>query len=402
MQHHYPLEWLDSTITLTLNPEKTDLSTITPDEVDSFMVRIKEENVQLQSWINNQVFAISERNQIEQLIRQYHSSLTLLLDCALKNEKHRFFKKDNLKAVNKILLTCLDELLSFVENRFSSYLSLEERASAIYLCVSKRELRKKLDEIKPSLLKFPDGNDVFLMLINRLNNLPNSDKQHYDVTIQNILYKKELIRGLERLESSSQNLSEYSALDELLIYLNFNSKAYINRFTQKLADKINAYENLSERVDQLLLHYKIFNQLHHKPDVILNPKYHSLEFVLGNWFKQEIIYLEKKMHLSVVPLRVKSEEPRQKEPLEAEKQKVLCVLSTDQISLFIRATGDLKILIAKSMNGLFKSIVPSLSTPYKNDLSYDAMRSKAYVAEERDKEILIETLERIIQQIKGY
>jgi hypothetical protein len=54
------------------------------------------------------------------------------------------------------------------------------------------------------------------------------------------------------------------------------------------------------------------------------------------------------------------------------------------------------------MNHLFKTIVPFLSTPNKVNLSYDSMRSKAYVAEERDKAIAIETLERMIKQIKEY
>ena len=193
------------------------------------------------------------------------------------------------------------------------------------------------------------------------------------------------------MKIKSENLSEYSALDEFLIYLNFNSKAYINRFTQNIAIKVNSYKNLSERIDQLLLHHKSFNQLHRKPDIILNPKYHGLEIVLGNWFQQEIMYLERKMHLSVVPLNVITEETVQKDSLE-----------TDQIALFLRASWDLKILVAKSLNLLFKSFVPSISTAHKYDLSPDAMRSKAYVAEQRDKEILIETLECIIQQIRKY
>lgn len=399
---HYLLEWLDSTINFTLNPKKTDLSEITPEDIHSFIVRIKEETAQLQSQIKNQVFAISERNQIEQLIRQYHSSLTLLLDSALKNEKHSCYKKKLLKTVNKVLLECLDELQSFVESWFLSYLSLDERVSAIYLCVSKRDLQKKLDKIKPKLKKFPHGNDVLLMLIKRLDNLTHSDTQHYKVTIRNILYKKELIRSLGRLNYNSKNTSAYSALDELLIYLNFNSKAYINRFTQELADKINACQDTAEGIEQLLWHYKVFNQMHRKPEVILNPNYHSLDTVLGNWFKQEIIFLEKKMHLAVSPLHAKSEVPRLKEIPKKTKPKILCLLSTDQIALILRAAGDLKIVMAKSMNELFRTLVPHLSTPYKEDLSFDAMRSKAYVAEERDKEIAIETLEHMIKQIKGY
>ena len=54
------------------------------------------------------------------------------------------------------------------------------------------------------------------------------------------------------------------------------------------------------------------------------------------------------------------------------------------------------------MNEVFKTIVPHLSTPYKENLSYDSMRSKSYVAETRDKEIVIETLHQIIEKVKRY
>lgn len=403
MQHHYPFGWLDSTITHTLNPEKADIFSITSAEVDAFMVRIQEENTQMQSLIKNQVFATNDQSQLELLIRQYHSSLTLLLDCALKNEKHDAFKSDKLKALNKELLSCLNELLCFVERWFSVHLSLEERVPAIYLCISKRELRKKMNKIRPRLIEFSNGNDLFLMLIERLDNFTDLKKQHNQVTFRDVLYQKELIRLLEMLDTKPCNgMLEYSALDELLIYLNFNSKEYINRFTQKVADKINASEDLAECIEQLLLHYKVFNQMHRKPDVIFNPNYHSLDTVLGNWFKQEIIFLEKKMHLSITPLHAKSEAPRSKVTPQKAIPKIMCILSTDQIALILRAAGDLKVVLAKSMNEVFRSIVPYLSTPYKEDLSYDAMRSKAYVAEERDKEIAIETLEHMIKQIKEY
>ena len=88
--------------------------------------------------------------------------------------------------------------------------------------------------------------------------------------------------------------------------------------------------------------------------------------------------------------------------IDSSSNKVLCKLSTDQTALILRASDELKILISKSMNHLFKTIVPFLSTPNKVDLSYNAMRSKAYIFEERDKRIAIETLERMIKQIKEY
>ena len=54
------------------------------------------------------------------------------------------------------------------------------------------------------------------------------------------------------------------------------------------------------------------------------------------------------------------------------------------------------------MSLIFKTIVPYLSTPFKRNLSYQSVRSKSYNPEEKDKEFVIKTLEKIIKHIKDY
>jgi hypothetical protein len=83
-------------------------------------------------------------------------------------------------------------------------------------------------------------------------------------------------------------------------------------------------------------------------------------------------------------------------------QKLTCDLSSDQLGLILRAADELRIISARSMNEVFKTIVPYLSTNYKAELSFDAMRSKSYVAETKDKAVAIEAMEKIIRAIKGY
>ncbi len=101
-------------------------------------------------------------------------------------------------------------------------------------------------------------------------------------------------------------------------------------------------------------------------------------------------------------MQSKTETPKQKASIGKEKAKVLCILSTDQMAIVLRAFDELKVLKARSMNEVFKTIVPHLSTPYKEELSYDSVRSKSYAAEERDKKVVIETLQQIIEKIKKY
>jgi hypothetical protein len=222
MTQTYLLEWMDLTVTSTLNPNKTDLSMITPIQSRAIIEKATEQTFFIQSQFTIQVFSLTKEKQIKILVGNYYSTLLFLLDKITEINNSTDLQKDSLKEVTAALITCLDELITFVESRFANYLT------------------------------------GAFQIIERKTNGP----------------------------------------------------------------------------------------------IVMN--------------------------------------------------KVLCKLSTDQTALILRASDELKILISKSMNHLFKTIVPFLSTPNKADLSYNAMRSKAYSAEERDKEIAIETLERMIKQIKEY
>ena len=182
--------------------------------------------------------------------------------------------------------------------------------------------------------------------------------------------------------------------------MNFNQDTYINYITERISNCLQNIENVPDKIDFLQFHLKEFNQLYIKSKVAFNDQHPDIKHEINNWLSQEIRYFRKKVHLPNLPVQNKLENPIQK--IEKEKCKVLCLLSTDQIAIALRAFDELRVLKARSMNEVFKTIVPHLSTPFKQDLSYDSVRSKSYSAEERDKKIVIETLEKIIEKIKRY
>ncbi|KFF13754.1 hypothetical protein [Flavobacterium hydatis] len=226
MTQTYLLEWMDLMVTSTLDPNKTDLTMITPVQSKEIIEKATQQTLIIQSQFTIQVFSLTKEKKIKILVGNYYSTLIFLQDKISEINSDNTFCTDNLKEVTTTLIACLGELIAFVESRFANYLS------APFQITEGRTAR-------PLAANYPSG-------------------------------------------------------------------------------------------------------------------------------------------------------------------KVLCKLSTDQTALILRASDELKILMSKSMNHLFKTIVPFLSTPNRTDLSYDSMRSKAYVAEERDKEIAIDTLERMIKQIKEY
>jgi hypothetical protein len=400
MPQTYPLQWLDSLISITLNPKKNRVRSITADELSIISEKILEETLYIQTRLNNQIFVFRKECEIRLLVQKYHSALIVLLDSVIDNQNNEVFNNPELSEVMDTLVSCLDELLSFIETRFSNYLGFDERVPSTYLIVTKKELKIRLDNLKEKLIKDVDDKSITDIVLGSLYAFVNS-KSNYPVTYREVLYQKELIRELEILKKPQREASIFTALDELLIYMNFNSKEYINYFRDSIAKRKHLFQNDVDKLDRLLFLFKEFSQMHSNENIGYNLNDQNLKTVLSNWFIQEIAYLEKKIHQSVVS-KQDSEKTSNQHQVKNKEHKITCLLSADQIGLILRASDESRILNAKSMSEVFKMIVPHLSTPYKSDLSYHSVRSKSYNAEDKDKEIAIETLEKIIKKIKSY
>lgn len=395
----HPLEWLDSLILQTFDPKNTTSSSISESNLSLTSENIAKESQKIQIQLKNEVFSLRKKRQIRLLIRKYHSTLIFLLDNVIENRKNTIFNAPNLSTSIDTIISTLEELLSFVEIRFGTYLSLDERVPITYLIVSRNELQLKLDKLKRKKWHNEIHQNIMETVISVLYQLIQSNRG-YKITYRQILYQKELFKSIDDFDESEKSLDIYSSLDELLIRLNFNSQVYITCLINRIVSNLDTQTTLPDRMSKLLFIFKEFNQLYSNESIMFEPSLQNIKSVLHNWFKHEIAYLEREIELNA-----SSRNGMQTKHIDAKvalENKIECILSTDQMGLILRATDESRILKAKSMSQIFKTIVPYLSTPFKKDLSYQSVRSKSYNAEERDKEIAIQTLEKIIKKIKSY
>ena len=394
----YTFEWLDSLITVSLNPAKTNLEAILPEQILYIKSKIEEEKTKHQTFVRNKVFSLLEDSKIKVLIRQYYSTIVIPLKQAHYNKDHILIKNPDLKEVQTIIIQGLEEMLSFIEIRYSNYLSLDQRAPITYLLVTKKQVVKQVAALKVEMQKRIDDKLLLEIVFSSIDTFLANISSDVPVSLCEVLYVKELVKKLQDLCYSDNSHCSSEGLNEILIYLNFNSQDYLDHFTLTVKEKIVSFDLVSERLEMLLLMIKDFNQVNSKTGVALNNNERHIKIIIGNWFRQEVQYLERKLISSnvQVPKNIvqhnKSEEP----------SKIKCALSVDQLSLFLRAADETKTIIARSLNDLFKQIVPYLSTSHKANISYDSMRSKSYAAEKRDKEIVIQALEEMIKSIKEY
>jgi len=399
MNNIYPLEWFDSLILQTFDPLSTNIDSLTDNDIEVISENISKESIKIQVHLKNEVFSLKKKRHIRVTVRQYHSTLIFLLDSIIENRTERVLQSEKIRRLADLLITNLDYLISFIEDRFSYYLSLDERVPITYLMVCRKELALKLQRInKRNLIAEPDKLTIkrVVKIIQNAIEADNGKK----LTYRRILYFRELSKLLEEHSGDMENPSIFTPLDELLIDHNFNSVQYISILTERMTEQIYAAENHSAKLNMLLLFYKDFKQLHSNVKITFDASHQNIRDVLENWFTSEITFLQSRDEFeeSANSLSRRNTNPSH----QMVENKIQCSLSSDQMGLILRATDETRILKAKSMSLIFKTIVPYLSTPFKRNLSYQSVRSKSYNPEEKDKEFVIKTLEKIIKHIKEY
>ena len=393
----YPFEWIDSLLLQTLNPKKTNIRNLSENDLTLIPENLSKESQKIQIQLKYQIFILKKNKQIKLLVCKYHSSLVYLLDNAIEYQKNTVFQTGILYNVLETIISILDDLLAFVENSYSDYLSLDQRVPISYVRVFRKETLLRLQDLKEKKVVNERNSQITDIVFAALSDSGLNEPECI-ITYRKILYHKALLKQLEAITDIQEQTGLFSGIDELLIEINFNYRPYINYFIEQIQEFIASQESLIDKLSALLHYYKELGQLPSNKKISFDPERQNIKDALENWIIQEIVYLEKKLELA---LKTNSGDLK---PLHNRtlNDKMECDLSADQIALILRATDEARVVKARSMNYFFKMIVPHLSTPFKKELSYHSVRSKSYTPEDRDKEKAIQTLERLIKKIKSY
>ena len=120
----YPLEWFDS---LIINSFDTDNSSVKVSEyeLENLSKTIVSESKKIKIHIKDSFFKLKSKRQIRLLIRKYHSSLVFLIDRVVEIRMIEKFNSPEFFRIFDLIVSSLDDLLSFVEIRYSSFISLD-------------------------------------------------------------------------------------------------------------------------------------------------------------------------------------------------------------------------------------------------------------------------------------
>lgn len=397
MKKSYVFRLIDHHIAHDINPNELYPSVLSDEQVNFLIQQIDAEKIKIQARLKESVFRLYDFRHEQALVQKYHDALILLINSTYYYTHNSLSVQTNSLFVQEHLLAVLHDILLFFEAQFEAFLDSGQRVPITRLMILREEIETGIAPMNEKLASSGNSQELRNVLLVFWKEFIDKIDNKQPVSLLEANYHRQVIRDVETKYLTGLVCSSCPSLHELLVYWNLNSSESIRYFSHGLEMLIEEKTNPAERLDFLQFQLKTILQMAEIPGFVYDKAYPGIKVHFADYLLNEIEYLEKKSE-GFVPLAEMKESSVKKQAMI----KVMIDLSIDQIGLFLRAADELRIIIARSMRAVFKAVAPHLSTEAVANPSWDNMRSKSYVAESSDKEVIVDVLERIIKKIKGY
>ncbi|SHN45401.1 hypothetical protein [Chitinophaga sp. CF418] len=391
----YFFETIDNIISFDLNP--LVVSAAGPNvDFNGLVARFNLELRNLQTEFKQQFFSISSEDKGAALVGKHNDAVVLLINRVYSFMQHEDTGRLGLTAPLQEVLSGLHLLYDFFRQNYTRLLTSDLLMPVTELLEVRGMILQKREAILSKLLENSNPQEACDIVMDVLDEFCTRVAAGEVMQIKEADYYKMIVDNIENYGGQETALSSCPSLHELLLFWNLNSKMCIRYFSLGMELYMNNMGSIDERLEYMREQLKKVNVLPQFPGYIYNSEYPSLKVYFTDFISNEIAYLENKK-IGFLP-----NEDYKQEKDKAAMFKVICALSADQISLFLRAANDMKVIVSRSVTALFNAIVPFISTERTADLSPGNMRVKSYQGEDRDKEILISKMEEMIWLIRDY
>lgn len=330
--------------------------------------------------IQRMYFLRKKENQFEREFRKVRNTIFYMLGNLSKEVERTGVKEKLIEWIN-----LFEAFLAEIDERFFQHLNGEDPLSARMLTAFRRELDESFQHAQEDLPN--NGGDTIDLLKMILS------KQ----LEQNPSYKmlKALRDFMERFKQHAPQTIHHPPLtwvDANLILLDYRDGLYLSRLLERVKRGIeklapNERDSFMESFGKYLLKLKKTSRLN---GIRKNRMIGLLEQVIERYISPED---NKESDIGL------HDGARAKQRC---MEKITCNLSADQLALILRAMDESRLVGAKSMNAVFRQIIPFIRTERKDNLSYRAVRSKAYSPEDRDRKVAVDLLQKMIEKIQSY
>ncbi len=393
----YALERWDRLISITLHPDNLPNFSTNPETIKLLLDQSETERDKVRKQMIKQAFSVSKEKAMEVFVQHNQSVLIRLLD-----KVHHYKQIPDLNSsVIRMYETIgqhLEFILDFIEHYFSKYFNLDERVPASYLNLSKEELCHQLPACKKALEQNAGADKKLVSII--CNHIKEFCADGYlAYTYRDLIYHKELVNQINTLGTNGKVDYIYSALKEVLIYLNFNSPLFIDYFLSQIHEELNGLSGNAAKIERLALHQKKIGQMQLKPGFVLHSEFPSVRETLLEVIQKEIEYLTTiKTKVLATPEGVPVELPEKPEI----KEYVSVPFRVPEIYLLNKSFIDAGGAPTETYKSLLEKIAPGLANKTQKGFSSESLKKASDKVDPESKDNVKRFLQRMIRNIDSY
>lgn len=395
MSEGYILLDLDAFISNSLQPEQLNGANSNEKDVINLKAELNIIQARCKELLMDRIFNIRKQKELRLFIQTFQLALAHIADKIFGYKLH-FKENDDVIKFYDNVIHYTNELLDYIEQNFNEYINREQILPVYRLQKFKVFIQEQKESII-SFFKIMKADDELISALEQLITLLEQDILQQKITIANYYYWNNLIKELTNTQFLFDNEDTFSnTVIPILFYLNLNHTSLFRYLINEMHKKIYQAKDDKEQLDKVLFYIKKIQQIPVINSMILYPKMSSLKEQVLIWLHEELHFFERRYHL------FSEVNGNGKAILKDENTKLHTTLSVDQLSLIFRAAADVGIVEKKSYKSLFEKLAPFISTPYTKHISSGSMRTKAYTAENKDKQIVKDVLMELYKKVNQY
>lgn len=394
MKKRFAYQWLDNLITHVINPDQMD-ALFPVEYINEIKEKLTEKEREAMIQVKNQIFQLSDMQEIHLTVKRYNDELISLIGKLNAYLYHKRRSEQNILDFYEHLNEHVHHILEVLRREFSAFLTSEVHAPQCRLHSLREVLRVKIHKLEDILSNGTHGKEPFYIIKEIFDAFIERVNENMPIRESEVDYLHELVAHIERIGQGEKRMSSCPALHELLIYWNLNSSTCIAYFVHGMEGEIRQRKSYEEKLEFLRYQWKNLQQLPQKTNFSYNPEYPNIKEYFLSWIQNELDYLEMKSE-GFEPMDGSKSVP------DPEKRYKLRVdLTADQIGIILRTLDETRLIEARSLSMVFRSIVPYLSTPHAEDPSWNNMRGRSYEIRDQDKEVVRAALKKLDRHIEA-
>lgn len=373
----YELEKLESVIVNDLLTFIEDNSRVDDWLIDDFKaaLRLETESVKM----SMQQSVIHYNDHTREAYIQYHQQSIIrltghLTSYGVPNPAPPTINSSGIELLSYYLLLTLEDLLSFVETRYSKYFDQHTWLPQNYLSLTAAELHTELDNLHLHLLTIGVDRELTNIVMQPFWKFAVIQSTSNGTTYGQTNYLKHLKHELEKIIKNGAAGDVTKAMHTLLVGLNFNSHEYCAYCTKYMQQELKKVENNDS--DQLHLLSRFYKYLHQVPKQLgaaLDTSRPALFGLLSDWIRVEREYIE---------MNIQGTEINAPAPAVSGGFRILIAMTIAQLSYFINILVRIGVIQNTNKSALSRFVTTIFQTTSKEDMAKDSVRKNLYAKDD--------------------